>query len=232
MGGKTKTVFTGPLDVLMANKKAAASDSFFSVEVADSFKGEYWVGASKQLPGHKTAGLFFHSTDFGKTWSEYKHGIPSLVEIVQISFSAESFGTVGYAVALDQFQGATILRWDLKGQLPAQTYFTQKTCFIAGCEAACQSIQFPQRLCIRANGGGAVEAYVDGENLVQTLYETTTCTGKGKQSTIPLNKCMKNSQGQYFEFTTYTGVSASSKASSFHMPKKSYNPNTDKLMTL
>ena len=180
----------------------AKSWSFFSVEVADAFSGEAWVGGSYTLPDQSGEAVFFHTTDGGLTWARFNHGIPSLMEVTQISFPPNSFGRYGFATAMTQFQDSTILRFDRTkvgpGPAPPQSYFTQSNCAIQGC-LLCQSVQFPEYMCVQANGGGSVTAHCGKTHLVQTAYESTDCTGKGQESEVPLNKCISN-QGQYFEF--------------------------------
>jgi hypothetical protein len=86
--------------------------------------------------------------------------------------------------------------------------FTEKQCLGEGC-VFCESHAFKQDECLPLEGGGSAFATCTGSALNQKIYkESTTCTGASQTQSLPLNKCLKDSQGSYFEVLCSAAVSA------------------------
>ena len=83
---------------------------------------------------------------------------------------------------------------------PSGGSFTQMDCQDAACSQGCQNHTFPQNQCLPLSGGGSAKAVCSATALTLTEYPTSTsCTGTSIPSNMPINQCLKNQQGTYFE---------------------------------
>jgi hypothetical protein len=69
---------------------------------------------------------------------------------------------------------------------------------LAGCSFLCQNMTFPQGVCIPAQGGSAM-AFCHKDGIHQNMYSTTSCVGSYNATIQPIGKCLKDTQGTYFE---------------------------------
>jgi photosystem II stability/assembly factor-like uncharacterized protein len=83
--------------------------SFGTVQFASAT--DVWVGGGADQ-GSAQEALLFHSTDGGKTWAKFAHGIPNISEVTGLSFVLSSNGAIGFAAAQTTYQTSTILRFD------------------------------------------------------------------------------------------------------------------------
>ena len=79
--------------------------------------------------------------------------------------------------------------------------FIQMDCSNSQCSSGCQNHTFPADKCLPLNGGGSAKAHCEATELVMTEYPISSdCSGFSIPSTMPLNQCLQNGDGQgYFE---------------------------------
>jgi hypothetical protein len=81
---------------------------------------------------------------------------------------------------------------------PAST-FTQLQCTDAQCSQNCENETFPVGKCLSLVDGGSAIAQCTPTQLVLTEYKSEDCTGASTQNAMPLNKCLLDPDGSYFE---------------------------------
>jgi len=83
---------------------------------------------------------------------------------------------------------------------PTQT-FTQMDCSDSQCTQNCQNATFPANKCLQLSGGGSAKAQCQPGELTLTEYPLSQdCSGFSIPSTMPLDQCLQNGDGQgYFE---------------------------------
>ncbi|CAD2217620.1 cruzipain [Angomonas deanei] len=77
------------------------------------------------------------------------------------------------------------------------TVFTQKNCWDSSCNVWCEDTSYPTDTCIHVDDRHAILTCTNDE-IIQTVYDDATCSGKGEKSSMPLNKCLQSYLG-YFE---------------------------------
>jgi len=170
--------------------------------IAFASANEVWVGGSYES---QTAGkgMFWYSKDSGMTWSQYKHTIPDVMVIMSMDF----INGVGFALGMTMFKTTQIMRYKKQADFGN---FVQKQCPIAGCTILCQSLSFPQGMCLSANGGSA-KAFCEADGLAQYSFQTTSCIGAWTKTVQPINQCL-NGTSTYFVNECPTGEGKPIKA--------------------
>jgi cysteine peptidase B len=85
--------------------------------------------------------------------------------------------------------------------------FTQVQCSDAACSVGCQSNTFPQNTCLQLQGGGSATATCTATALNMNVYTfSTDCTGFSVPESNPINQCVQDESGSYFENICSNGV--------------------------
>jgi len=85
---------------------------------------------------------------------------------------------------------------------PAGGSFTQKQCTDSACASGCQSAAFPIGQCLQVSGGGSAQVSQCGSGglvMKQWLFSTTCSGALHTTSTQPVDQCLQDTQGSYFE---------------------------------
>jgi len=78
--------------------------------------------------------------------------------------------------------------------------FTQMDCMDSQCTQGCQNHTFPQNQCLPLSGGGSAKAHCTASALVLVEYpSSSSCEGTSVPANMPINQCLSNQQGAYFE---------------------------------
>jgi C1A family cysteine protease len=78
--------------------------------------------------------------------------------------------------------------------------FTQKQCTDSACTQGCQSHTFPQNTCLQLESGGSATAQCTATALEMKMYIfSNNCTGFSMPESNPINQCVKDENGTYFE---------------------------------
>lgn len=155
---------------------------------------DVWAAGSMQSQSGGRA-LFWSSTNGGSTWTEFKDSVPTVMAILDMEF----VGKVGFASGLTQFKTTEILKYALQADYGT---FTQKNCELPKCALCLQVNTFSMGKCLIAQGGSANVLCVDRngkKEVLQRMYETTSCVGSFKDSFQPVNTCLNSTRGTYFE---------------------------------
>ena len=96
---------------------------------------------------------------------------------------------------------------------PATGTFTQYQCTDSLCESGCKANSFPTGSCLPLSGGGSAIATCGQSNLHLQQFSTSDCTGGAQEQDQPLNQCVQEQSGGYFE-TKCAGSSSSSGSGS------------------
>jgi cysteine peptidase B len=87
--------------------------------------------------------------------------------------------------------------------------FTQMQCTDAQCTQGCQSYTFPQNSCLKLSDGGSGIAVCQADGLLLTEYPlSSSCTGPSVPDLMPINQCLQDQDGTYFENTCTSGMAA------------------------
>merc|ERR1712098_354502 len=81
------------------------------------------------------------------------------------------------------------------------TVWGEEGCIRVGADCIlCESHSFQQNVCLPLEGGGSAIATCGPNGLTQKIYHaSSTCTGQAQTQNVPLNKCLKDTAGSYFE---------------------------------
>ena len=83
---------------------------------------------------------------------------------------------------------------------PPTATFTQEQCSDAACSVGCANHTFKLNTCLPLSNGGSALATCNSPGLLLTEYPlSTTCTGLSVPDQMPINTCLQDSQGTYFE---------------------------------
>jgi C1A family cysteine protease len=100
---------------------------------------------------------------------------------------------------------------------PSSKTFTQKQCTDPQCTQGCQSNTFPQDQCLKLEGGGSAIATCSSSALEMKVFMfSTDCSGFSIPESNPINQCLQDEDGSYFE-----NICSSSSSSSVAFSKKS-----------
>lgn len=176
---------------------SSATQAVSIVAVQFTSATEAWAAGSIETQAGTNA-VFWRTTDGGKHWKQWAQELPYIGEITSMVFTADGYG---FATGITMFQDSTILRYGHgSGPQPPGTYFTESQCPFKGCNFLCQNMSFPQGQCLQVNGGGSAIATCQPTQLVQKFYNNSQdCTGAYQTGTAPLDQCLQDSQGSYFE---------------------------------
>jgi len=187
-------------------KLPSGQDGVYSLmSVRFKSANEVWVAGSKQASFSSTA-VFMVSMDGGKTWKDESGTLNNIGDISMISFTPD--GKHGFATAVTIYDDSTVLRYGaaLPPAPPAPPtsgptgFFIQEQCQDSACSQGCQNHTFQAGVCLPLNGGGSAIATCTPTTLEQRVYlESPSCTGSYKTSSMPLDQCLKDEQGTYFE---------------------------------
>jgi cysteine peptidase B len=92
--------------------------------------------------------------------------------------------------------------------------FTEKQCLSKDC-IFCEGNAFPQNKCLPLEGGGSAIAFCSTSSLTQKIYvNSKDCSGSFQTQNVALNKCLKDTQGSYFQVSCDSGASATAAGKS------------------
>jgi hypothetical protein len=105
---------------------------------------------------------------------------------------------------------------------PNSNTFTQMQCTGANCASGCKNQTFPLGKCLGLSDGGSAIAECSATALTLTEYPlSSNCQGFSVPDQMPLNQCLQDEDGTYFENFCNTGVaSAATKHTGVKKPKK------------
>jgi len=96
---------------------------------------------------------------------------------------------------------------------PAGATFTQVQCQDAACSVGCQSNTFPQNSCLQLQGGGSATAQCTSSALVMNVYMfSQDCSGFSTSESQPINQCVQDEDGTYFENICSNSARGAAKA--------------------
>jgi cysteine peptidase B len=92
---------------------------------------------------------------------------------------------------------------------PSGKTFTQKQCTDSACTQGCSSQTFPQNKCLQLEGGGSAIAICQPNDLeMKTYMFSQDCSGFSIPETQPINQCLQDEEGTYFENICPSSITA------------------------
>lgn len=147
-----------------------------------------WIAGAFEIPSQQAQeGLFYFSKDGGKTFLAYPQLQPEVAAILALTFVDGD----GFAAGVTTQQSSTVLKY---ADQPYYGYFEQVHCLTDSCNFLCESVLFPQGMCLQSSTGG-LKAFCTPDNLEIKSYETTDCSGSFNTSTMPTGQCLNSTQG-------------------------------------
>jgi len=85
--------------------------------------------------------------------------------------------------------------------------FEQKQCTNSACTQGCQSHTFAQNTCLQLQGGGSAKAVCTATALQMTVFPfSSDCTSLSETTEQPINQCVQDESGTYFENVCNNGA--------------------------